>query len=152
MDPHANNKNVISENGNLLMVFVLLTLVAWILRGSCKTDGTGTHVLRWLRVVPQVVLAGWKPECGSHIDASEFSSPYVEFAPFRIYIQNPDKALHHRQNTPPTSHYGQLLKSLALAFAFCNFLHDWSTKEMWMILLFGRYMGNPHNKRLHLLN
>lgn len=69
---HAANKNGINEKGHLLLAFILLTLTAWILRGSSKIDMTGTHVAYWLSIPPQVALASCKPECGRHIDASEF--------------------------------------------------------------------------------
>lgn len=42
--PHTINKKGIKEKGHLLLVLVLLTLAAWIIRDSSRIDMTSMYV------------------------------------------------------------------------------------------------------------
>lgn len=86
---------------------------------------TGTHVSRWLSVLPRMVLAGLEPGCEKRTDASKFLLPTFDFAEYRTCMKRPrQRAINHCQNITPTKHSGQSMTILVLAFAFCSSFHS----------------------------
>lgn len=117
-DTHAIYKHSINGKGHLLLLFALLPLSTWILKGSSWTDRNACRTLAQ-RPTACNISPGLIPAHERHINLSEFSKPSVEFAPFWNYIQYP-KAIHHCQNALPTSHSGISMTILALVFALCK--------------------------------
>lgn len=90
-DTHDINENVVDEKGHLILVFVLLTVAAWILRSIWSADVTVMHAVHWPSVPSRKTLAGRKPGCGWHIETFKFLITSVEFVLFSTFIQNPYK-------------------------------------------------------------
>lgn len=118
-DSHTFNKNSINEKVHLLLIFVLLTLAAWILKGTSRL--TGMHIACWLSVPlhrqyqPVAIL-----DVGGILTCQNFRDPLLNQRHFGLIFKTQMKGIHHCQNGPPTSHSSQSLTILGLAFIFCS--------------------------------